>query len=528
MKNKKGFTLIELLAVLLILAIIALIVTPIISKIIGSAKESADRRSVERYVRAAQTFYMESQVDENKKALLGTNILDNLDLEDIEATGSIVAYPDGNVEMAIIYNGKCYTKTATQSVKNIEVSNDTSNCAVSSSSVIVSNINSGTDSIVITLDNSADPSVTLTSCKYGTVNGEYTMDGTIEGNTCTLAPTESGVRYYYELTFSDGSKRSGSIQGGAGTIVPSNTTGGGTGTGGNGSGNGGSSSGGSGSGGTTNHEIIYSGDYLAIDRIKYFNVTTGQKCSLTEFNNNGGATNDGMNSGCLRFYAYKEDNTTYTMILDRNLDNNKCKWAESGINAAGPVSALPSLKELTDSWQGTITPSDYVYAIGASAYQISYATEGYKARFITANEVAQIVGNTTFNSYTKGADDWFYLDGGTSAATGQTWQTQIATATEKSAYFWLYNFLYQNETYGNYNPGNGAWAYWTSDAVAGTTNRAWLVGSNGALNSNIHYYNGTARYNLVTEDWGNFVNSTNNYQMVGIRPVITVLKSVID
>ena len=48
---KKGFTLIELLAVIVILAIIALIVTPVVSGIITSARNSANARSVEGHIR---------------------------------------------------------------------------------------------------------------------------------------------------------------------------------------------------------------------------------------------------------------------------------------------------------------------------------------------------------------------------------------------------------------------------------------------------------------------------------------------
>ena len=53
MKNK-GFTLIELLAVIVILAIIALIATPVILGIVNNAKSSANERSIELYIDAAQ------------------------------------------------------------------------------------------------------------------------------------------------------------------------------------------------------------------------------------------------------------------------------------------------------------------------------------------------------------------------------------------------------------------------------------------------------------------------------------------
>lgn len=49
--KKNGFTLIELLAVIVILAIIALIVTPIVSGIITSARNSANARSVEGHIK---------------------------------------------------------------------------------------------------------------------------------------------------------------------------------------------------------------------------------------------------------------------------------------------------------------------------------------------------------------------------------------------------------------------------------------------------------------------------------------------
>ena len=407
--KKKGFTLIELLAVILILAIIAVIVTPIISKIIDEAKTQADKRSAEKFVRAAQTYYVEAQVDEYKKDRLGTNIIEELDLENVDATGAVVANLDGTTEMAIVIGKKCFTKIATQEIKDIQVSKDVENCYAVSSGVAITNINSGSDSIVITLDDS-DPSITITSCKFGTERGSYPNDGTIEGYTCTLAPVENGKRYYYEITFSDGSTKTGSIQAGVGDVTPSTggtggSTGGngGSGSGGSGSGNGGSGSGGSGgsdsggsggsssggSGGTgvagsvieeANGRTVYTGRYLPNVVQKYFNVTTGTKCDIIDFSTNGGNTANGMNSGCLKFWAYMEDDVSYTMILDRNLDNSAYAWASSGNNGVGPVTAADKLKELTDSWQGTITPKNYinVYISNGSevAYRIPYGNDG--------------------------------------------------------------------------------------------------------------------------------------------------------
>ena len=534
--NKKGFTLIELLAVLLILAIIALIVTPIISKIIATAKDSADRRSVERYVRAAQTFYMESQVDENKKTHLNSNIIEQLDLEDIEATGSIIAYTDGGIEMALIYNSKCYTKSITQSVKNIEVSTDLDNCSVSSSNVLVSNIQSNENDIVLTIDPSKTPGVTLTSCKYGTTNGQYTIDGTIDGNNCTFAPTSVGVRYFYELTFSDGSKRYGSIQGGSGSVTPNNTTvaenpsssgSSSSGSSSSGSGSGGSGSGGSSSGGVAapinieaNGRTVYTGRYLSNAVAKYWNVTTGTKCDVIDFTANGGNNTAGLNSGCLKFWAYMEDNLSYTMIQDRNASNTCVAWASSGNNGSGPVTASAKLKELTADWKGTITPKNYinVYMVNGneSAYRIPYETDGYHARFITSEEIAHITANNAFSSVSTTHGSWFYLDGYASEQSGADWQTQIATATQESAFKWLYNYTAGCANFGCTSTG-APHGYWTSDAIAGSTDLAWFVSKEGKLFGTYFY-----RY-----DYNATVNVALEYDL-GIRPVITVLKSALD
>lgn len=84
MKSKKGFTLIELIAVLVILAILALIVTPLVMSIIKKAKDSANKRSIDAYGRAAELA-------------VATYLLDNNDLPEsfseltIETTGSEVS-----------------------------------------------------------------------------------------------------------------------------------------------------------------------------------------------------------------------------------------------------------------------------------------------------------------------------------------------------------------------------------------------------------------------------------------------------
>ena len=170
---------------------------------------------------------------------------------------------------------------------------------------------------------------------------------------------------------------------------------------------------------------------------------------------------------------------------------------------------IDEAKTLTDSWQGLVTPKNYVYVLGVNPYEIKYETDGYKARFITTDEIAHITHNDTFNPNTSGTSDWFYLDGYASVQSGKTWQTQIATSSQKSAFYWLFDYTNGCTSYGCYN-NSDQWGYWTSDAIQGTTNKAWQISRNGALN---HDHSGFD----VTVGYGNF-----------IRPVVTILKSSLN
>src|SRR5574344_1307838 len=123
---KKGFTLIELLAVIVILAVIALIVTPVVTNIISSTKDSADKRSAEAYVKAGENYFSQASLNNNP---LDTNVVDKLEVSK-KADGEVIVNSDGTVEMAIIINNKCYTKKATDSIANIEVKADTDDCSI--------------------------------------------------------------------------------------------------------------------------------------------------------------------------------------------------------------------------------------------------------------------------------------------------------------------------------------------------------------------------------------------------------------
>ena len=91
---KKGFTLIELLAVIVILAIIALIITPVVQDIIASAKDSANKRSVEGHVKNVEYAIVGEAFNNGKESnyydcVSGTDIVDALTIPDSDKIYSI-------------------------------------------------------------------------------------------------------------------------------------------------------------------------------------------------------------------------------------------------------------------------------------------------------------------------------------------------------------------------------------------------------------------------------------------------------
>lgn len=78
--------------------------------------------------------------------------------------------------------------------------------------------------------------------------------------------------------------------------------------------------------------------------------------------------------------------------------------------------------------------------------------------------------------------------------------------------------LYGCSGWGCHNDA-GVVGYWTSDAIAGTTNKAWLVSRRGRLDDVSIITGGMTACNM----WS--VTDRCNF---GVRPVITVLKSAID
>jgi len=142
----------------------------------------------------------------------------------------------------------------------------------------------------------------------------------------------------------------------------------------------------------------------------YFDVYSGELCDKATYESSYDATiNDYTNSltgyngitktneslpqnSCLKFYKYKEDDTTQTMILDHNTTATVA-WYSSNDTSNGPSTGsdyvLGKLKSDTASWKGTIDPEDYTDSTG---YTVDY--NGYKARLITKAETNSIIADS--------------------------------------------------------------------------------------------------------------------------------------
>ena len=238
--------------------------------------------------------------------------------------------------------------------------------------------------------------------------------------------------------------------------------------------------------------------------VVYFDVTTGEQCS----NYTETQSNTGTKSGCMKFYAFNDDGgDTVNLILDHNTTAtvawNNTYTDDSGkkINAKGPKELLDKLKSDTSSWKGTITPANYTMdqsdQPSKAKYTIDYSN--YKARLITAQEVAQITGNTAWNERT--AINSFHFDTNTTTAS----DTCKEGNTSGCQYGWLYDRTATDCTkYGCLNNSDVyTYGYWTASSRADTSRLAWRMNYNADVNS----HNVGISYHY------------------GVRPVIEVLKS---
>lgn len=231
--------------------------------------------------------------------------------------------------------------------------------------------------------------------------------------------------------------------------------------------------------------VIIDGVYTKyeIGSIIYFNPETGKKCTIDNYNSNPDASTNGNKSGCMKWFTLNDNEfkSNVNLLLDHNT-SKLVGWNTGGSNTTGPVEVLAQLKNDTSSWTGVPTRTDnYTLNNGTANYTIDYST--YKARLLTANEVALAVGKSDFDELLATNKFWF----------------------DNSAHSWLFNYTISCSCCGCSNEASGTFGYWTSTAVSGSTTTAWTVFSYGFI------------YN----------NEVSHSYDVGIRPVITVSKNTI-
>ncbi len=202
----------------------------------------------------------------------------------------------------------------------------------------------------------------------------------------------------------------------------------------------------------------------------YFNPETGKVC-----NQNDAVSTTGTKTGCMKWYTFNDEGSK-TEIVNMILDHNTTAGVQ--YNSTGSNTEMKEVKTALESDTSTWDKS-------------------LKARLITANEVAKITGNTSFDEKTTTYDKRFYLDSNN--------QTQVANSTNKSKCAWLYDYTKECKQYGCNIEDSSILGYWTSTPVAGRNDYAWDVYRNGSLS-----------------------NNTTSSTLLGIRPVITVSKDIFE
>ena len=217
-------------------------------------------------------------------------------------------------------------------------------------------------------------------------------------------------------------------------------------------------------------------------------------------------------TGCKKFYIYKDNGTTYKMIMDRNTTtkiawvskvdyNNDTEFGTYGNTSKGALTAKTQLVLDTAGWIGS---PDLI-----SADEI--------AELVGASSTSTIAWSSTKPSGTTVAtqSSWFYLDGmynNTSNEPGPKtysssdgWQKQYANSTTKSNYAWLYDYTKTCTSYGCNIALASTNGYWTKTKHYNQINIAWCINESGKLSNQ-------------------YVSTKNQF---GIRPVLEVPKSLL-
>ena len=232
-------------------------------------------------------------------------------------------------------------------------------------------------------------------------------------------------------------------------------------------------------------------DYFENGTIVYFNPQTGNICKKED-----SISKNGVKTGCMVWYSFNDDgilNDKINLLLAHNT-TTKVSFNDEKDASLGPTVLLSALDTDTSNWLGVATRSDsYIVKNSKYSYTINY--EGYRARLISAEEIAKITNNSSFKWVDSTHLTWFYFDTNS--------QEKITSNTNISKYNYLFNNTNGCDLYGCTKTDNSSYGYWTSTGTSDTVKYAFSVTRNGSMNS------------IFVDD--------NTFR--GLRPVITVLKT---
>ena len=444
MKNKKGFTLIELLAVIVILAIIALIATPIILNMIENAKKGAAIDSAYGYIDAIEYNNSLAEFNKNYKKIEDGSYSDFEKLGDVKVKGKVPDYIEYTIlKGKVTKAGMCINNINIDYINNKAQKSETDYCKFATVKSItinnqVTSIESGkTLQLDITIvPSDVKPSYESSDESVATVSKTGLIEPKKYGKTTITV--RAGVKVEkFELDV---------IKSGPTSEEPDTTK------------------------------------TKGLVKIVYLDPTDLTKtCNATN-----SKSTTGTKTGCMKWYAYKDDGTNYTMILDHNT---------TPLVAYNSKGSNTQMKEVADSLTNDI--ADWNNEIKSTA------------RLITANEVAQITRNNTFDETKTSSSGYFFFETNANA--------------KPTSYAGIYSWLYENTSgcksakcnvednneyqYGTSGSTSYIYGYWTSTPMFGSNKIAWFVGRVGCL------------HNDHSVEYANYR---------GVRPVITIEKSIIQ
>jgi len=198
----------------------------------------------------------------------------------------------------------------------------------------------------------------------------------------------------------------------------------------------------------------------------YFNPKDNEACESAT------SSATGTNDTCMKWYAFldSEESSTVNLILDHNTTATVA-WANSGEKT--PTLANAQLQTDITNWDDSVKAT---------------------ARLIRGAEINQISPRTDGESWAENEGSYYYLHSGDF--------TSYAGAAGTNNFAWLFDNTNNCEVAGCNSSGANTEGYWT--ASYWLSNYAWCVMNNGDIN-------------------GRKINSST---LVGIRPVITVNKSL--